>query len=120
MRAILFVLLAGVLFGCGRATQPTGPVESMEAYTKELKARVPLDPDEFKRKGLTAESYVKDDAYPLFREVTLRVEPVCLRDDLTGKTATYTRARLIRNDPRPGDKRHAPEPFEWARVEMFP
>lgn len=108
-----------------------GPAQDYQTYVNELKQKVPVESESFKRSRYAADSYTVDDNYPtFFVEMVVRVEPVRLHDAVTGKTQTYTRARLGRDpSPAPGivplreAQRRAQEAAlnaRWSRVEMLP
>lgn len=108
-----------------------GPTRDVDEYTAELKGKVPIDAEGVKRSGYKADSYTLDENNPaFFVELVVRVEPVRLRDAVTGKTQVYTRARLSRDgSPPPGvmslqeAQRRAQTAAlnaRWLRVEMLP
>lgn len=98
----------------------------LEAYKAQLRAKVPFEVKKFADAGMKAESYVKDESVGHFKELTVALDPVTLTDKLTGKTARYTRAKFVRNDPepyrapRPGVPGRGGEVFAWASVELLP
>jgi hypothetical protein len=108
----------------GKGTKPKS--QDLGEYTKLLKEKIPFDIEAFKKTGMTAETYVKDEKIDHFLELVVRVEPVYLTDRLTGKTSQFTRARLVRNNPAPaivnplGGVRRAPELYAWASIQMLP
>jgi hypothetical protein len=113
------------------AEAAVGPERDYQTYTAELVRTVPFDVDSLKSSGLKADAHVVDRDYTaFFVELVLRVEPVRLRDAESGKTATYTRARLVRSglhQPAPIPLRQGGRFVEaplmngrWHGVEMLP
>lgn len=89
--------------------------KDMQEYVAKLKATVPIDVKEFTDKGFKAERYEIDpkrDA--MLYTVMLKIDPVYLKDKITGEIKRYTRARMIRNEPRAGTG----TVFEWITVVM--
>ena len=137
MRNVCFaVLLTAFVTACGKSPPTDGAssgggngaaAQDYETYTKALKEKVTFDVKQFTASGMKAESYVKDtQSESMFKELTIKVDPVVLTDKITGKSALYTCAKLTRNNPQPalmnqsGGFASYPEPYDWAKVEMLP
>jgi hypothetical protein len=146
MRTVLLVCLLAV--GCGKAAPTSSPdgapkgdatpagdphaelrknPQDHRKYVARLKDDVPITMDRFKANQYEAESYTPHADPSMFKEVVVKLSPVALRDDITGRTEVYTRARLTLNDPKPGKLNpktgfptSIPEPYGWASVEMLP
>lgn len=117
MRCAL-LLAAVALAGCGVREEgpPADGGEDYEEYVAKLRKGTPIRVEQFKKKGLKAESYEVSTEYPMyFSEVVVKVPRVYLTNQVTGKGGWYTRARLVLNDPSPGDY----EVFGWEKVEML-
>lgn len=101
--------------------------QDLHEYTANLKKTIPYDMKRFADAGFKAESYEKDPLRDWFMVVVVRVEPVYLHDKITGQTKKYTRAKLVRNNPKPptinprtGSLTSIPETFTWVTVDMLP
>lgn len=91
--------------------------KDMQEYVAKLKATVPIFVKDFTDKGFKAERYEVDPKRDtMLYTVMLKVDPVYLKDKITGETKRYTRARMIRNEPRVGTG----AVFEWTMVVMSP
>ena len=91
--------------------------KDMGEYTAKLKETVQIFIADFTKKGFKAQSYEKDPKVDtMFLTIMLKVEPVYLKDTITGETKRYTRARMFRNTPRIGSG----QVYEWSEITMMP
>jgi hypothetical protein len=87
----------------------------MEDYRKQLKAKVPVLIEQFKKANFRAVEYkVHSEFDNMFQYVVVRIKPVQLSDTLTGKTGFYTKARMTLSRTR------LYVPWEWAIIEFLP
>jgi hypothetical protein len=89
-------------------------VQDYQSYVEGLRKTVKDSPEGLVRQGLLAESYTMDDAKystGYFKMLVVKVDPIWLKDSVTGKTAKYTRVRLTNPKHLYG---------VWGNAEMLP
>jgi hypothetical protein len=119
MRAALCGMMLVFLVGCGggkktteveKADGPTvtgkaekaapAPERDFAEFVAELRSTVPVRVDEFKATKFKCDPYVTSRlaGVEIFESLTLTLDPISLRDSLTGKSQKYIGARMLRSN----------------------
>lgn len=150
LRMLIVVATTALAVGCGKPpaqtetkddvpsakapdVTPAGPARDYAEYVAELRKTVPLRVDEFKAKGLKCDPYVTSNlaGIEIFDSLTLTIDPVILKDSLTGKAQKYVGARMVRagngdvfatgsSPDAEASRKNGGMPIAWDSVAMVP